>query len=143
MLMGGLLLLSLVLGQADAAKATTDVSSKIRELQAERVKLLERGMELVSMAYAKGSRDFAAVFELQLELLDAKLDAAASKEEQIAVLNSQLKVANQTHEMARQRFENGSVSQLDVIQAKAVALRIEIELLKLKCALGNHADKQH
>ena len=132
MLMAGLLLLSLVLGQTEPAEDTMDVSSKIRDLQAERVKLLERGMELVSMAYAEGSCDFTSVFKLQLELLDAKLDTAASKEEEIAVLSSQLEVANQTHEMARQRYENGSVSQLDVIQAKSVALRIEIELLKRK-----------
>jgi hypothetical protein len=85
--------MSLVLGQANPAKDTTDVSSKIRDLKAERVKVLERGMELVSVAYAEGSRDFTCVFSLQLELLDAKLDAAESKEEEIAVLSSLLKVA--------------------------------------------------
>ena len=83
MLMEGLLLLSLVLGQTDAAKNTSDVSTKIRDLQAERIKVLERGMELVSMAYAEGARDFTCVYNLQLDLLDAKLDAASSKEEEI------------------------------------------------------------
>jgi outer membrane protein TolC len=130
MLMGGLLLLSLALGQTGPAKDPTDFSSTIRELQAERVKLLERGMELVVMAYTEGSCDLTSMINLQFELLDAKLDAAESKEEEIAVLSSQLKVANQTLEMVRQRFESGRVSRLDVIQAKSVALRIEIEHLK-------------
>ena len=98
-------------------------------------------MHLVSMAYAEGSCDFTSVFKFQLELLDAKLDTAASQQEEIAVLSSQLEFANQIHEMARQRYENGGASQLDVIQAKSVALRIEIELLQLKSALDSQTDK--
>jgi hypothetical protein len=95
------------------------------------------------MHYRQGARDFSEVFQLQIELMDAKLNVAESLDDKVDVLRSQLAVAKGSHVIALDRYQGGAGSELDVVRAKSLVLHIEIELLKLKRALGNQVDIQH
>ena len=117
------------------AQETTNVgtaNAQIRKLQQERVETLQRAVEFALMQYREGVRDYRTVFVLQRNLLDAELDLADTREDQIRVLTSQLKIAKGSLALTEARFRSGAVSELDVLEAKSARLCVEIKLLKLR-----------
>ena len=107
-------------------------TAKIRRLQLERIEVLRQSVKFVTVAYRQGTLDFERVVSSQRKLLDAKLDMAQTRAERINVLAEQLKLAQQLLEFADQKFRVGLSTQLGVWEAKSAALRIEIELMKLR-----------
>ena len=123
------LVMSLVAAEADETGQDEDLRTKIKSLQVQRVQTLERGIELAIAQYVEGMTDLNVFLALQLELLDAKLATAGTLDDEIQVLKSHLEVVKQTLNMVTARYEQGRVSELDVIRAKSAALRIEVQLL--------------
>jgi archaellum component FlaC len=121
--------MSLVAAEADETGQDEDLRTKIKSLQVQRVQTLERGIELAIAQYVEGMTDLNVFLALQLELLDAKLATAGTLDDEIQVLKSHLEVVKQTLNMVTARYEQGRVSELDVIRAKSAALRIEVQLL--------------
>ena len=107
-------------------------TTKIRRLQLERIEVLRESVKFVTVAYRQGTLDFERVVSSQRKWLDAKLEVAETRAERISVLAEQLKLAQQLLEFADQKFRVGLSTQLGVWEAKSAALRIEIELMKLR-----------
>jgi outer membrane protein TolC len=121
--------MSLVAAEADETGQDEDLRTKIKSLQIQRVQTLERGIELVALQYEEGVIDLNVLLALQLELLDAKLAMAQKLDNEVKVLESHLELVKQTLKIVTARYQEGHVSELDVIRAKSAALRIEVQLL--------------
>jgi outer membrane protein TolC len=127
-----------------SAQESSDVetaTAKLRELQQERVDVLQTAVKLALAQYRQGALDFKTVHAIQHELLDAKLDMAETREERIRVLSSQLKTAEGGLMIAEARFQAAQTISLDVHQAKSAGLRIKIQLLKLRQAEATEKPK--
>lgn len=121
-----------VLARAAESPAAEDLGTQIQQLQEERIKTLQRVVEYVRVMYSQGMLDFTTVVESQLELLDAQLEDADTNEERIRILESQAKSAAELVEITEVRFQAGVVSELDVLRAKALQLRVKIKLLQIR-----------
>ena len=101
-------------------------------LQKERVETLKQALQYVTTMYEQGQVEFKATGEAQLDLLEAQLEAADSTAEQMTILKAQLDTAENLLKLAKGRFDAGVATQLDMLQAKALQLRIKVRLLKLR-----------
>ncbi len=128
--------------QAESAALRIEITllklrgTNIRDLQQQRLKTLERAHMLAIIQYQNsstpGSTGFTRILETQLDLLDAQLDIAGTRKDQTAVLESNLKRVTRHLEITEARWRNAVISGLEFFQAKSGALRVEIELLKLR-----------
>lgn len=116
--------------QETTNSGTTD--AQIRKLQQDRVETLQRAVALALSQYQDGALDYRTVLVSQHNLLDAELDLAGTREDQIRVLASQLKIATRSLAFTKVKFRAGLVTQLDVLGAKSAKLRVDIELLRLR-----------
>ena len=124
------LVVSVVVVQAEDTESTQDIDTKIQELQRQRVAALGRAVEIASLQYREGAVDFLRVFALQQALADALLETTDSVERQIRFCESSLQILTGGLRIAEEQYQGGRVSELDVLTAKSVAQRIEVELWK-------------
>jgi hypothetical protein len=125
-----------VVGQAEDSLDAAEITTRLKKVQAERIETLEQAIEFANVRYRSGLVDIGVVVDIQPELIEAKLDVAASPEEQIRVLKEQLQIANELHAIARVKFEQGTSPSSELLRAKAAALRIKVQLLKHQHALA-------
>jgi outer membrane protein TolC len=132
-LFGGMLVLPLAMVRPASGRESQLIkndAAELKELQKERIAALTLLVKIVTNQYRTGTADFHQVAQAQHELLDAKLDSAGSAEERIALLEEQLKLANEAMKVAEGRFNAGRVSQCDVLRAKAFCLEVKIKLVR-------------
>jgi outer membrane protein TolC len=111
-----------------------DDSAKIGQLQNEQIDAIKKSIDLMKRQYESGAgpyRDLTAFRRAEQELLAARLDATDKPSERIAVLEEQLKSAQDVRDFVKRRHDVGfEVSDLDLFQAEARCLSVEIMLLK-------------
>jgi hypothetical protein len=109
-----------------------DETAELKKLQKEQVATLTKEVEILTVQNQAASVDFERLFLAQMELCDAKLDAADTPDERIAVLEEQLKLAESAQQTTEMRFAVGALgtSQPDVLSAKSLCLKIKIRLVR-------------
>jgi outer membrane protein TolC len=132
--LAGLLSMLPPTARAQESSSPDATNARLRALQQERVNVLKQAVELALAQYAEGMLNFGVVHATQMDLVEAQLEMAQTGEEQIKILTSQLKIAKGSLAIVEKRVRIGAASALDLHQAKSVALRIEIQLLKLQGA---------
>jgi hypothetical protein len=111
--------------------------TKMEQLQKERIDALEKIAAIVKgqLGYIATVVDFS---KAQEEVIKAKLDATDKPSERIALLEEQLKFAQDAFKYVDGQYKTGfaHVTEADSLHAKAHCLTIEIKLLK------EHNDKK-
>ena len=116
-----------VLGQAEV---DVDQKARLEDLLKQRQATLTKAVELRRQQYLQGDCSFEVVLAAQTLLHEAELDAAKTQEERVAALEKQLKVAKTAVDIAEQMFDDGRVSSVDVLLARAASMSVEISLLR-------------
>jgi outer membrane protein TolC len=133
------LTLSIVrLGMTDQAteKKETD-SAKLEELYKARIDSLEKLVDILKLHYEAGAATIEEYFQVQEELIEAKLEATDKTAERIALLEEQLKAAQMFFKAVDGRFRAGTVTARDELHAKAHCLKTEIQLYKERAKAKN------
>jgi hypothetical protein len=119
-----------------------DETAELRKLHKEQIATLTEEVVILTAQYQAASVGFERLFLAQMELCDAKLDAADSPKERIAVLTEQLKLAESAQQITEMRHAVGAAgtNPADVMSAKSLCLKIKIRLVrergKQKAKLG-------
>ncbi len=111
----------------DVPPAATQPSDLVK-LRQERVESLKRAVDLATQLYDRGLGDFAVLSQCDRQLFDAKLDAAATPQDRIAVLRDSKDDAVKTEKLTEDRFKAGLTNGLDVAMATSDRLKVEIQL---------------
>ena len=104
----------------------------VRELQQQLVDTLKQAFEAALEQYSHGQTGYSTVRITQSEMFDAQLEMAESRDKRISLHASQLKVAKKSLALAEARHKAGQSGVVDVYQAKAATLRIQIQLTRLQ-----------
>ncbi|MGH7202124.1 MAG: hypothetical protein ACREJB_16080 [Planctomycetaceae bacterium] len=104
--------------------------NRLRQLLAERRDTLEQAVVLARTRYEQGQGGVNQLFELTIELTEAKLALADGAEERIGLLNEQVETLRQLEAMSKTRAEVAAGSPLDHLKAKARRLEAEARLLQ-------------
>ncbi len=123
---GGLLAAGLAWGEAPD-KATL---AEVRKLQEKRRDVLRDALEGHEKLYQAGRAELGGVIETSRHLLEAELALAAKDAERIAAHQRHLKTARALVELAMAKKKVARGTEVDVLDARALALEAEIGLLK-------------
>ena len=123
--------------QAAAENANQVDDGAVRELQEQRLKVLQRIVQINDLRFRNGSTDFSRVIRSQMTMLEAKLELAFDQKARVAALENSLQLTRQSHEYAEAMFQDGRGGQIAVLEAKAMQLRIEADLLRARKAPSN------
>ncbi len=111
-------------------------AATIKELQQERIKLLGIAAKILTAQYQVGTVDYAEAKSAERELLEARLDAAETPQQRIAVLEELQKSAEDLEKIVEARFNNGRCSEADPDRGRAWVLQVRIKLLRERQAVG-------
>lgn len=120
---------ALVTPNATALEPIEQLDRKIVGAQAQRVEALHRAVKELQQQYRDGAVDFGRVTTAQRDLCEAVVLTAKTPDERIAYLEEQLKIATKLRDLARIRFRNGATTAVDVHEAEAACLHVEIRIL--------------
>jgi hypothetical protein len=109
-----------------------DETAELKKLQKEQIATLTKEVEILNTQYQAASVGFERLFSAQMELCDAKLDAADTPKERIAVLTEQLKLAESAQQITEMRRAVGAAgtNPADPLSAKSLCLKIKIRLVR-------------
>ena len=116
--------------------APDSAAAKIKELQQERIKLLGIAARILIAQYQVGTVDYTEAKSAERELLEARLDAAETPQQRIAVLEELQKSIEDLVKVVEGRFNNGRCSEADLDRGKASLLEVRIKLLRERQAAG-------
>jgi outer membrane protein TolC len=117
-----------------AKDALPPSSSRLRELQRERVKALEEQLQGQFERVKIGQDPLIQYVQAIRELGDAELELAETKEARLAAVEKMVKELAECEEQVIQLQQAGLQTKQGVAQARAARLKAEIELEKLKLA---------
>lgn len=109
-------------------------TTRIRELQKERLALLREMADQTNTAYKGGQTPLAAVLEAQREVNAAELELCETNKERIAVLEKKVELAKEAEKATEQQVRARVSTQASLLRARANRLQAEIELEKEKAA---------
>ena len=119
---------------ADAQQIANEEETEIRKLMNERQQVLQQLVDAIRFQYREGETSLDAVIAAEQELLDAKLESAATPGERIAIREAQFKLAKQQEQHVARRVESAEISPKDLMTAKANRLTAHIRLLRERAA---------
>jgi RNA polymerase sigma factor (sigma-70 family) len=117
-----------------APAAAPSPADDLARLRKERIDLLTQALEESKQMFAQGIGDFAAVRRCERELLDARLEAAATPAARRQVLTEMLALAKAQEQMSQSRFKAGLSSHVEAAESTADRLQVEILLAKDRAA---------
>ncbi len=103
-------------------------SMEIKKLRLERVEIIRKGLNYASGFYSEGKGSMRNVGMWQRDLLEAELEATELASERVTILQNAVQGASKQEKIAQARYEEGAASEMDVLEAKAFRLRVEIQL---------------
>jgi hypothetical protein len=133
------LLLGSALGQEKNQPQVQEKSNKGAEINAllkERQTLLEQRLSILTEWWKNGGMGlygpvgYEKVLEAQMDVVQASIDAADTAHRRTAALQKCLETAEAMVKLAEDRFSVGTVTQIDVLEAKAKLAKVRIELLR-------------
>lgn len=107
---------------------STTVEVRIRELHAERVKLLESRWEQINSGYAEGSPSYDKVINAEYDLLNAKLKQAVGKRDRFQALEAIIENRRSMEAYQKAMFQQGTGQMDAVLAASAKVLEAQIAL---------------
>jgi uncharacterized protein YlxP (DUF503 family) len=109
-----------------------DKQGQVESLLKERRAALRKLVEILVSQYQVGTVDFNRVAHAESRLADAELEPVKSKDERIGVCQRQVELCRDVLKIVTARFDAGTVSQADLLDATAERLKMEIRLLQEK-----------
>lgn len=109
-------------------------ATTVEGLQDQHLELLETKVDLAQTLYRTGAMPIEAVLRSHRELLSARLEYAKTNSDRIKLLEESLQNLKAAENIAMQRFKASSASRLDVIDARAARIKVELILLTEKNA---------
>jgi hypothetical protein len=109
-----------------------DETAELKKLQKEQIATLAQRADVLTGQERAGTVDFERLFLAQMELCAAKLDAADTPDERIAVIEEQLKLAESAQKVTELRYSiaAASTTQAEVLSAKSLCLKIKIRIVR-------------
>ncbi len=117
---------------ADSAGNAKDGGTDLKSLQQEQIATLSKRVDILTRQYQAGAAVDDQVLTAQMELCEAKLDAADTPAERIAVLEEQLKMAESAEKLAQKQWDVGRVTEANVLAARSLTLKLKIKLARLR-----------
>jgi hypothetical protein len=108
---------------------------EVKELQKKRIAVLCEAQKIAHSQYLVGTIEFLGVKAIEREWLEARLDAAETPQQRIAVLEEAQKSAEELLKAA-DRICAVQATVLDVALAKSLLLKIKIKLLREREAVA-------
>lgn len=109
-----------------------EASSKVKELQQERIATLKTMTEMVSALHKIGKASPDELLEAKVLVCEAELDAAEKESDRITVLKSLVEALKDLEEIAKSRKRAAEGTEAAVLKAKARRLEAEIRLERLR-----------
>jgi hypothetical protein len=116
--------------QAQDKPPAKDPAAQLRSLMEERRDTLDKAVQVLLAQYRVGTVDVERLASAMSRLGEAELDFAKNKDERIAVCRKQVEVCRDFEKICQGRRDAGTVTDADVLQAKAERLKAEIQLLR-------------
>ena len=112
--------------------------TKLEELQKERIEALEKIVPILKARLDVNVITITDFSKAQEEVIEAKLDATDKPNERIALLEEQLKIAQDCFKYVDGQYKAGfqQVTEADSLHATAHCLSIEIKLVKEQKKIG-------
>ncbi len=127
------LLCVLLLGpaiQAHAQRPAKDPAAQLKSLMEERRDALQKAVNILNGYFQTGTVTLEVVVSAMTKSADAELELAKNKDERIAIYRKQVEFCRNVEKLCQARFDAGTVTEVDVLQAKAERLKVEIQLLR-------------
>ena len=102
-------------------------ASTLKELQQKRLTVLESVRESAQVMFSHGRAPYDDVHTASIELFEARLAYAGTKEERTRACDEALKEAVAWQEIAQTNLERALSTRIPVLRAEAYVLRIQIE----------------
>ncbi|QDU89821.1 hypothetical protein Pla175_32170 [Pirellulimonas nuda] len=96
----------------------------------QRQQTLQELVDLARSNHEQGEGSLETLIAAESELLEARLDAATTPQERIAIRRSQLRLAVRLEEGVSALAENGDGAPTDVMKARVGRLNAQVELLR-------------
>ncbi len=112
----------------DGNRRGEELGEAMQKLMAQRLATLRSIEELLREQHEAGRARVDAVLVAALDRLQAELDLAGTKDRRIELLKEQLLQARALEATSKQRFQAGTTSEVQVLQAVAFRLELEIRL---------------
>jgi hypothetical protein len=131
--MSALIVMAVLLAVAGAwgqsPKDETDASEKkVKELQKERIAVLESAAESSMRLVEIGRLEVSEAMEDRLALLQAQLDAAESRDERISLYQKTVDALKDCEEVAKAKKMAALGTEVSVLRIRARRLGVEIQL---------------
>ena len=126
---GALLSVVLVLcvwATAVAHPPEADMPAAVKEMQKERLAILEQMCKVANNLFQNARVEYASVLAAQRELLAVRLDYAQTREERIKACDEAIQQAGHDQQCAEARRANARGTGLDVLKAQAYVLECQI-----------------
>jgi hypothetical protein len=114
----------------ETPKKEKDKAAELKTLLKERRDTLQKVLDSSIDLARRGRGGLQAVVEAEREALRATLEVDEEPEVRLAMLKKCNEHAKEFFKIAEMGFENGRVSQVDLLKMKALALEAQIELLR-------------
>jgi RNA polymerase sigma factor (sigma-70 family) len=120
------------------AEQQTGASSRVRELQKQRLAVLRELADIMKVRQRAGNVTAADVLTAERDVITAELELCATDKERVEVLERAVALEKQLEDLLAQQFRMGAgtVSPADILRVKAQRLRVEIDLEKAKARLA-------
>ena len=105
-------------------------AAELKALQAERVEVLTRLVDVLTSQYKVGTADVAQVFSAENDLCNALLDSTDEPAKRIALLTKQLDRTNEFLKITQGRVDAGTAGPADVYRAQSTCLAVKIKLVR-------------
>lgn len=99
----------------------------VRELQQKRLAVLESIRESAQALFSRGQAPYDDVHTASVDLFEARLAYAETRNERIQACDEALKEARTWREIAQGMFEKALSSRIPVLKAEAYVLKVQID----------------
>ena len=115
-----------------AGHSPAQANDKIGELRKQYIAAVQKAFDLLAAEYKNERRSYEELFEGNLRLLNAKLDAAETAQERVKVHESIVGLMKARETFLNQALKSETVDELRVLNAKADRIKAEIALEQAK-----------
>lgn len=122
--------LLLVLGNSGLSEEPEKVQFKLKQLQQQRLAILEQTRDVAKKLFETARVEFATVHKAERELLAARLEYAETKQDRIKACDQAIADAQFFQALNKARKEGARGTDIEVLSAKEFELQAHIERLK-------------
>ncbi|HEY4262913.1 MAG TPA: hypothetical protein VGM98_22325 [Schlesneria sp.] len=110
---------------------TKKSTSRIKELQQQRLAILEEAREIATKLYRSARIDFDAVYAVERELFIARTTSAETQKERIDACDEAIKHAAEWRQIVETRKEFARSTEISALKSQAFTLEVQIAREKL------------